>query len=247
MSSNQLSAASATPATKKQKLVQFIRKYSHAVVLLYGIVYMQWFTWVESRSNIAFHVIHTTLDEHIPFVEAFIIPYMLWFGYIAITLAWFFFKSRQDFLRCCAFMFTGMTVCLIIYTLWPNMQDLRPKVMPRDNIFTAVVAWLYSIDTPTNVSPSIHVFNSISAYIAIARSETFGKYYRPVRAASLILTILISLSTMFLKQHSIFDVFCAIILSAIMYALVYVPEFGQAVTAKDAPAETAKTRPRTAR
>ena len=41
--------------------------------------------------------------------------------------------------------------------LIPNGQDLRPAVMPRDNIFCDLVAYTYSLDTNTNVFPSVHV------------------------------------------------------------------------------------------
>ena len=36
----------------------FFQKYRHALVLLYGLIYMPWFMWLESRSNLPYHVIH---------------------------------------------------------------------------------------------------------------------------------------------------------------------------------------------
>ena len=41
---------------------------------------------------------------------------------------------------------------------------------------------------------------------------------------SLILCVSIVLSTMFIKQHSVFDVLTALVLAGIMYTLVYDPE-----------------------
>ena len=54
------------------------QKYRHALVLLYGFIYMPWFMWLESRANLPYHVIHVGLDDLIPFVEYFIVPYLLW-------------------------------------------------------------------------------------------------------------------------------------------------------------------------
>ena len=75
-------------------------------------------------------------------------------------------------------------------------------------------------DTPTNLFPSIHVYNSLGAHFAVMNNETLsGKKW--VRRGSLILCVSIILSTMFIKQHSMFDVLMAFIMGAVMYAAVY--------------------------
>ncbi len=201
---------------------QFIKKYKHGWVLSYFFVYITWFFLLEQKVTTNYTPIHIWLDDYIPFNEWFVIPYYLWFLFIFVTVAYFFLTSKEDFYKITAFLFIGMTVCLIIYSIWPNGQNLRPDLskLGRDNIFIRIVAALYSTDTSTNVCPSIHVFNSIGANIAIHRSEALKKY-KWLRAASTLLTILISLSTMFLKQHSAFDAIAAIGLSVVMYFLVY--------------------------
>lgn len=200
----------------------FISKYKHGFVLLYGIVYMIWFTYLEKHITADFHVIHMGIDDYIPFVEYFIVPYMLWFGFIAVTVLYFFLTDVKDYYRLTIFMFTGMTIFLIISSVFPNGQLLRPLVFPRDNIFTDLVKHLYMIDTPTNILPSIHVYNSLAAWIAISHSEKLKK--KPViQTGSLILTVLIIMSTVFLKQHSMLDVLAAMAMAAVMYAIVYRP------------------------
>lgn len=207
-----------------------LQKYRHGWVLSYFVLYMIWFTWLEKRTNVHYQPIHTGLDDIIPFQEIFIVPYLLWFAYIAATILYFFFTNREDFYKVTAFLFIGMTICLIIYTIWPNSQNLRPAEFPRDNIFSRLVGMIYSADTSTNVCPSIHVFNSIGAHIAISHSETLRKK-RWLQIASFILMVSICLSTVFLKQHSAFDGFCAILLSVIMYLTVYVPNYSRAMVA----------------
>ena len=117
-----------------------------------------------------------------------------------------------------------MTIFLIISTLWPNGHHLRPRVMPRDNIFTQLIAQLYQTDTSTNLWPSIHVYNSIGAHLAVAKCQALRKH-KGIRFGSLILCISIILSTVLIKQHSTFDVVTAFIMAAIMYVLVYNPEY----------------------
>lgn len=198
----------------------WIKKYKHGWVLSYMLIYFAWFFWLENRKHIPINLIHTALDDRIPFQEWFVIPYFMWFGYIAVVVMYFFFTSTEDYYKTCAFLFIGMTVCLMIYTLWPNGQDLRPRVFERDNVLVDWVKYIYSVDTSTNVCPSIHVFNSIGVHIAITQSERLKKK-RGLRIASFALMLSICASTVFLKQHSVLDGLCAVVLVCVMYYIVY--------------------------
>lgn len=207
------------------KLKSFYEKYRHGIpLLIYAFIYITWFRYLEETVTKHYQVIHIPLDDHIPFCEIFIIPYLLWFAYVAAVVAFLFFKNKMDYTKCCIFLFTGMTLFLVISTLWPNGHHLRPHIMPRDNLFTDMIAKLYQTDTSTNIWPSIHVYNSIGAHLAISKCQDLKKY-KWIQYGSLILSISIILSTMFIKQHSAFDVITAFILAAIMYMLVYDTEF----------------------
>ena len=63
-----------------------MKKYRHAWVLLYGFIYMPWFIWLEKHVRQGYYLIHSPLDDYIPFVEYFIVPYFLWFVFIAATV-----------------------------------------------------------------------------------------------------------------------------------------------------------------
>ncbi len=197
-----------------------ILKYSPIVVLLYFPIYSIWFTALE-RINIDVNIIYSPLDSLIPFCEVFVIPYILWFGYVALTMVYFMITSRRDFVRTGVFLLTGMTICLIIYTVFPNGIDLKPTEFARDNFMVDIVKHIYSIDTPTNVLPSIHCLNSIGIHIGIMKSRNLSKN-KWLCNASLVLAISICLSTVFIKQHSILDMFAAIALSIPLYYISYV-------------------------
>lgn len=206
--------------TRKDRAFCLFHKYKHGLILLYLLIYLPWFGWLEKTVTSRFHTIHMAVDDLIPFLEYFIVPYLLWFVYIAAAVLYFFFKNKNDFYRLCIFLFTGMTVFLIISTVYPNGHYLRPAEFTRDNIFVDMVRCLYKMDTPTNLFPSIHVYNSIGVNIAVWRSEHFKKNRR-IRYGSFVMMTSIILSTMFLKQHSVFDVITGIIFSVFMYTLVY--------------------------
>ena len=198
-------------------------KYHHAWVFLYGFIYMPWFSWLEKHVTSNYFVIHSVFDDYIPFIEIFIIPYLLWFVYVSGTVLYFFFTDKQGFYRICTLLITGMTLFLIICTIFPNGLNLRPSTFPRDNIFVDLVRFIYRADTSTNVLPSLHVYNSIGCYIAIRNSQKL-RQYKWVQNGSLVLTVSIVLSTMFLKQHSVVDVIAAIVMIYFIYQFVYIPE-----------------------
>lgn len=204
------------------KIKDFLKKYNHAWILLYAFIYMPWFTYLEKTVTTHFYEIHSKIDDYIPFIEYFIIPYLLWFVYMLVGGFFIFFTDKKEFYKMSAFGIIGMTLFLIICTVFPNGLHLRPTVFARDNIFVDLVKQLYATDTPTNVLPSIHVYNSITIAIAVGRSKLLeNKHW--IKMASYIMAILIILSTMFLKQHSITDVICAFAIAAAAYCVIYVP------------------------
>ncbi len=207
-----------------KKIKDFYASYKHGIpLLIYMVIYLVWFAWLEQKNAKDYQLIHVGLDDYIPFCEVFIIPYLLWFGYVAVVVVYLFFKNKQDYYKLCTFLFTGMTVFLIVSTLWPNGHDLRPAVMPRDNCFTYLISLLWKADTSTNLWPSIHVFNSMGAHFAVMHSKELAqlKFGRHIRVASGILSISIILSTVLIKQHSVFDVVTGILMGGILYAFVY--------------------------
>lgn len=210
-----------------QKLKDFFKKYSHALLLIYFAFYMPWFTFLNGYTPTRNPMpIYVGLDDLIPFCELFVIPYFLWFAYIAAGFVFLIFASRKEFVRMCIFLYTGMTLCLIIYTLFPNCQELRIdyNALGRDNILIDAIAALQSYDTPCNVFPSIHTLNSIGMHIAIQKSLKITKHRKLIVWSSFILAVLIILSTIFVKQHSILDVFGAFALAIPLYFLAYKPK-----------------------
>ena len=191
-----------------KKICGFLYKYRHAWLLSYAFIYLPWFMFLERTVTRDYHIMHASLDDLIPFNEYFIVPYFLWFVYVAGTLIFFLFRSKEDYYKMCAFLFSGMTLSLIICTFFHNGTDFRPVIDP------------YKTDTNTNVFPSIHVYNSVGTHIAISRSRFLSKH-KIIKLCSFLLTASICLATMFLKQHSIIDVCGAFLMAYAIHYLVY--------------------------
>lgn len=217
----------------KSKHQLLFEKYKHLLLLFYLPIYCIWFAYLEKTITKHFHVIHMDIDDYIPFCEIFIVPYLLWFFYVAVSVLYVGFTNRQQFIKMCMFLYTGMTIFLIVSTIYPNGHFLRPLTFERDNIFVDLCRWLYQTDTSTNLFPSIHVYNSIGAHVAIMHHPKL-KQKKIICSLSAILTISIILSTLFLRQHSVFDVITAFIVAFIMYELVYVGIFSKKTAKKKA-------------
>ena len=200
------------------KIKDWIRENPHCLALTYGIFYLAGFFALETRKG-DFFLIDCPLDDKIPFMEIFVIPYVSWFLLIGVSLVWTMIARKQDFLELCFLMFGGTTFCLAVYWLFPNGLNLRPQTVP-DNPFGWLVGFLYSIDTATNVCPSIHISSTASIAIVGLRCKQF-RGNLPVKALIWTMTILITLSTLFLRQHSVIDVVAGAALSLALMIPAY--------------------------
>ena len=174
---------------------------------LNALFYLTFFALLERTIQTPDLWVHCQLDDLIPFCKYAIVPYILWFPWIPFTLFYLLYKApREDFWRLCIPLFTGMTMTLLFYAIVPNGLALRPKYVPGTDIFAQLVRMIYRSDTPMNVCPSIHVFNSVTLMLAYHRCRIFEQpRFRWMRPAADVLCISIVCSTMLLKQHSCID------------------------------------------
>ena len=186
-------------------LREWAHRYRYPIFAIYYTLYMVSFVFVEKIKPDHIYIIHSPIDQYIPFVEFFVIPYLAWFFYIGGVVIWLFFFDRETMCRLLWCGMIGMTVFVLISYFLPNGLELRPEAFVRDNIFTRLTKVVYSHDTATNVFPSIHVNNSICASAALLSSEKL-RGRKGWRVFAVVMAGLIILSTMFLKQHSVIDV-----------------------------------------
>lgn len=154
-------------------------------------------------------------NKHIWIIPVYAIFYMTAFGLLEKSAA----KPHIVHSAFLGTLGTGMTAFLIISFVYPNGHELRP-VLTEGNAFLGAVDILYKIDTPTNVLPSIHVFNTLACSAAVFRNAACRKH-KGILAGTGLLAGAIILSTMFLKQHSVLDVLLALILYVLCDQVFY--------------------------
>ena len=206
--------------TPISKALAYIRRNRHILLALFYPAFVIAFFALEAHipSPEDCVIIHAPLDDRIPFLEVFVIPYILWYPYLALTpITLLALREREGFKKHLLFMIISFAAAFAICILVPNAQLLRPEAMPRRNLLTEIVAAIYRADTPTNVFPSMHVIGSIAGAAACLNCERL----RPWREIWIIPAILISASTVFIKQHSILDVCGAVIICIPIWAGIY--------------------------
>ncbi len=183
-------------------------RFSHFKLLIGWIIYFALYFITEylnpnnSGTRVCFE-----WEFNIPFLEIFVIPYVGWYVLILVSLLYFAFYNVENFKRLQIFIIVTQAVAMIIYIVFPNYQPLRLEEYPRDNFLTDIVALLQMGDTNSNVCPSLHVAYSIGI-ASIWLKEGSAKWW--TKTGVVIFCILVCLSTVFIKQHSIIDGIVAI-------------------------------------
>lgn len=183
---------------------------------LYGILFMTVERlWIRD----SYFPIHCLLDDYIPLCEYFLIPYLFWFVFLVGIHVYTLLYDPEGFVQLMKFIIISYSIAILTYMVFPNCQELRPVAFERDNVFTRFLAGFYQFDTNTNVCPSIHVIGSVAVAVCAWKSRHFST--RPWRIAFVTTAVLISVSTVFLKQHSVLDVLAAIPVCVIAYYGAY--------------------------
>lgn len=151
--------------------------------------------------------VHCFLDDLVPFCEWFVIPYVSWYLLIVGSLGWFALYDVQKFRQLQTYIIVTQVIAMAVYILFPNRQDLRPEVFPRENLCTQLLGLLYSFDTNTGVCPSLHVAYSLGIASAWLRKKDAAAGWK---IAVTVWVVLICVSVSFVKQHSVVDIFAAL-------------------------------------
>ena len=119
-------------------------------------------------------------------------------------------------------IFVGVTFIssLFFFLAIKNGQDLRPVSFENDNIFIDGVKYLYTIDTNTNSCPSLHVAGSFIPVFASFKCKYMKSLW--IKIFFIVGAVIISASTVFLKQHSIIDTVVGLPWVTIAFIIVYI-------------------------
>lgn len=212
----------------KKAVLPYIKTHKHVLMFLYFPFYLAWFFIMEQVVTEQYWVSYLPMDDKIPFIPAFILAYVLWFPNMIVPAFYLYFKDTFSFKRYGWYVIAGFSISMIIYMVFPNGQNLRPILPEEKDFFTWWVSLIYAADTNTNVLPSMHVVGcfgvAMAAWDARKKLPWIKKWLIPI----FVVESLIAVSTLFVKQHSILDLFGGLALGVLVRMLIcLIPKIGR--------------------
>ena len=156
----------------------------------------------------------TYFDEIIPFNPHFVWIYHTIIPMIAITLI-ILIKSKDLFLSTIVAFLLATAVLFLFYIFFPSFYP-RENFIDNSSISGFLVEITRKIDGAQNTFPSSHVTFSwlITFFVGLSTCVKKNKW---IYRGYFVWALLISLSTLAIKQHFIVDVFSGIILAFLCY------------------------------
>lgn len=160
-----------------------------------------------------FNLIGSTLDSYIPFVPSFIYFYMMWYPFEIFTLFYIYKKDKKNYINTLVSLSLSLLIMHSIFIIYPTMVE-RPVVDSFNSLTSLIVYLTFKSDTPVNCFPSGHCMLCFVMIFSVIRSKgiILKKKYILV-----IINILIVLSTLFVKQHVLYDVIGSLIISVLCF------------------------------
>ncbi len=198
----------------KEKLLKKLKIASP--FLIYFVIYMIVFYLIRTIKVEKFYHPYVQFDLEIPYIRYFIIPYFSWMAWVPLLWLYTIFEDEKMFKKLGYMMMISMTLYTLLSLIYPTSLSLRPPITCTD-IFCNMTKFLHSLTPETYVFPSLHVFHSLAILYAIYYGNCTLFKHTWFKIFGLIWTILICLSTVFVRQHSMIDGFGALILFIIIW------------------------------
>jgi len=184
------------------------------LILIGSIPFSNLFYWTLNNTQRGVYDLTTDLDRSLPLIKIFIIPYMtLWF-YLAVCFVYLCYKNRKVYYK----IMLTLTLCYVVafITFYFFQTAVTRPLVTGDDIFSKLILFTYNSDQPYNCFPSIHV---ITAYLAI-KGINLTNASKRIKFPVNVVGFLIIISTQFVKQHVIMDIFFAIFLCDVFFNLI---------------------------
>lgn len=207
-------------------MYNWLKKYIEPIIPLYGIIpLLSCFALnmiVYSGTMILcadwkHYDLTTSFDKWVPLVPEWMFIYFgcyLFWIVNYILVARIHQNDRVKFYRFVATDMMSRLVCAVFYIGFPT-TNIRPEVI-GEGFSEKLLLFLYGIDQPTNLFPSIHCLVSWLCFAGIRDSKKVSTGYK---VFSCIFALLVVASTQFTKQHYIADAIAGLILAEFLFWL----------------------------
>ena len=162
------------------------------------------------------HLLNSLVDDKIPFCSPFILIYSFWYILIFILPYYYYKKDKEMFYKYVTSYIISILISSIIFIIYPT-EVIRPS-LPNTGILNIITNIIYFVDTPAiNCLPSMHCAISMLFILSsFCTKKTSNRY----RIFILISSLLIMISTLFVKQHVLIDLITGDIMMIIIFIYV---------------------------
>lgn len=204
-----------------KRFLNFWQEHEYGKVARCMVVLLALFVLLENVHVFPLHYMDAPIDRAIPFIPQFVWAYIAWFPYIIFSFFWFSVREKDEYMRLVKMIIIGWSAFIVFSFVYPTALSIRPDSV-GSGLSARLCAFIYSVDSPTNVFPSMHVYATLCFAVAFTRRVASGRYIPALyRVMNPFLTLFIPLSTLFIKQHSLADVAASFVMLAILYVAVY--------------------------
>ena len=195
----------------KEKFNKILPRYTYIPLLTVLLFNTLVYNASKLITNNLFHYNFSSfLDSKVPLIPFFVLIYLLayvqWIvGYIVIAR-----ESKEVCYRYCSADLIAKLLCLLCFLIIPTTM-VRPE-LSNGGLLNSLLGIIYMLDAPVNLFPSIHCLESWMVFRGSLKCHKVSNSYRIIM---LITALFVFLSTIFVHQHIIIDIFGGIIVCEI--------------------------------
>ena len=200
---------------KKFKLKSLKNRYGYILVPLITYIGTLLLAFYMSRIIVwAFGIpkndISLPIDDKIPFVAEFIVIYILSYLQWIVCNLYISIQSKDACYRIISADAVGKLISFIIFVAFPTVM-VRAEIT-GNGFFEFLTSVIYGADMPDNLFPSIHCFAS---WLCVRGMLKFTKAPKFLQGLNILMTILVFMSVVLVKQHVFVDIFGGIAVAEI--------------------------------
>jgi membrane-associated phospholipid phosphatase len=186
------------------------------ILLILAIISLMIYPILNRSNNIDYRILKIpVIDDAIPLITIFVIPYIIYIPYLIYSVFRLSLNSKNYIWFVLSLVGIKIISGLIFYFYQTHVP--RPQIL-NDEVLDQLLNLVYMIDRPFNCFPSTHV-SLTTLFTFFWLREDFFKKFVWARYLLIVISFLIIISTVFVKQHYILDVFGGF---GLAYAMIFI-------------------------
>ena len=154
------------------------------------------------------------VDNIVPFTTYFVYPYIFWYVMLIGVPYIIGLNDEKQFKKYILSVVICAVIALVVFIVYPTIME-RPELIVK-TFSDRLLSYSYAVSTPTKSAPSIHVALSTLFIFGTLMTKELKS---PYKIFVLIVSVLIIISTMFVKQHYFIDVLSGLCLGALSWLI----------------------------